>query len=266
MMGPVRRRDPKLFYTDLNIEDRIPADDPLRQVAKAIDFDFVRGRVRHLYGRRGNSSVDRAVLLKLMFLPYYENVASERKLMEKAPVRLDWLWFCGFDLGGVIPDHGAISKARRRWGAEVFQRFFARVLAQCIKAGLVDGHVVHVDSSLIEASADRQRLGPSPLDQHQFNAKQAAETVVADKAYGTGENYQHLHRRDIRPCVPHQTHVAVKGKFSANHFRYDPRAGGFVCPAGHFLPRWNREPSERRTRYKAHPLQWAACPLKNRCT
>jgi transposase len=353
MMGPALRRQPKLYYTDFNLDDRVLADDPLRQVARAIDFDFVRGQVEHLYGQRGNPSVDPAVLLKLMFLLYYENVPSERKLMERLAVRLDWLWFCGYDLDSELPGHSVISKARRRWGAEVFQTFFARVLQQCIDAGLVDGQVVHVDSSLIEASADRARLEPalrlhgrklyqkleeaapepqaspadvaseplpatpvspsdpdarlmrkngqsvlgykdhrvvddrcgiitatvttdaatgdaamlpSLLDQHQFNAGQAAQTVAADKAYGTGKNYRHLHGRCIRPCIPHIRFSDRPGKFHRNDFHYDQARDGFVCPAGEFLTRWNREEARQRTRYRAAAGVCANCQLKSQCT
>ena len=115
--------------------------------------------------------------MKLMFLLHYENVASERKLMQQLPLRLDWLWFCGYDLDSQIPDHSVISKARRRWGMEVFQNFFAGVLGQCIEAGLVDGQVVHVDSSLIAASADRGRLGPA-LRLHAQNVYDALEQEV----------------------------------------------------------------------------------------
>lgn len=161
MMGIASRPDAKLFYTDINIAERIPAGHFLRQVEKIVDFSFVRAQVAHLYGRRGHESVDPAVVLKLMFLLFYENVASERSLMEQLAWRLDWLWFCGYDLDSQIPDHSIISKARRRWGPEVFQSFFANILDQCMAAGLVDGRTVHVDSSLIEASADRQRLQPA---------------------------------------------------------------------------------------------------------
>jgi IS5 family transposase len=161
MMGTASRPEPKLFYTHVNLDERIGPGHFLRQVDKLIDFSFIRDRVAHLYGPCGNESIDPAVVLKLMFILFYENVASERRLMEQMPCRLDWLWFCGYDLESVIPDHSIISKARRRWGQEVFNGFFAKVLEQCLQADLVGGDTGHIDSSLIEGSADRQRLGPA---------------------------------------------------------------------------------------------------------
>jgi transposase len=175
MMGPAKRHEAKLFYVGLNLEERVPADHPLRAVAQQVDFGRVREQVRPLYGIRGNRSVDPSVLMKLMFLLHYENVASERALMNQLPLRLDWLWFVGYDLDETVPDHSVISKARRRWGPETFEAFFADVLGQCVEAGLVDGTVVHVDSSLIEANADRHRLVARRLYE-QLDAVEAAET------------------------------------------------------------------------------------------
>jgi hypothetical protein len=51
-----------------------------------------------------------------------------------------------------------LSKARARWGLDAFQGFFAHVLDQCLTAGLVAGDVVHVDSSLVAAHADKGKV------------------------------------------------------------------------------------------------------------
>ena len=100
-MGKPRRREPKLFYAgvDLDLESRVPPDHPLRRVEAAVDFSFVRPLVAPLYGYNGNESLDPALALRLMFLCFFENVRSERELMRQLPLRLDWLWFCGMDLG-----------------------------------------------------------------------------------------------------------------------------------------------------------------------
>jgi transposase len=161
MMGQRQRIDGKLFYTDLSLDGRVRADNPLRKIKAAIDFDFVRSQVKHLYGVRGNPSVDPAVLMKLMLLLVLEDVRSERELMARMSERLDWMWFCGYDWDDAIPNHSVISKARRRWGVEVFGELFQRVLAQCINAGLVDGGTLHVDASVLKANADKDTLHPA---------------------------------------------------------------------------------------------------------
>lgn len=160
MMGQSQSLAPKLFYHNLSLEQKVPPDHALRRIKRLVDFTFTRSQVADLYGERGNVSVDPAVILKLMFLLFFENVKSERKLMAQLPLRLDWLWFCDYDLDEQTPHHSVISKARGRWGPEVFDAFFVNILQQCVAAGLVDGETIHIDSSMIEADASKDRLQP----------------------------------------------------------------------------------------------------------
>ena len=158
MMGKPNQLEPKLFYHGVSLDRRIPKYHPLRKIEQLVDFNFIRSKVADLYGTRGNESVDPAVILKLMFLLFYENIKSERALTAQLPLRLDWLWFCGYDLDEKTPDHSVISKARRRWGMEVFAGFFDNILSQCVDAGLVEGETIHVDSSTIDANASKDTL------------------------------------------------------------------------------------------------------------
>src|SRR5262249_56918073 len=98
MMGKPQRREEKLFYVGLTLEDRVPADHLLRQIDRAIDFGFVRAEVAHLYGVNGHESLDPALVLRVMLLMFLDNVRSEREFMRQLPLRLDWLWFCRLEL------------------------------------------------------------------------------------------------------------------------------------------------------------------------
>jgi transposase len=157
MMG-VHTPQKELFSYGIDLDRRVHAAHPLRRVVAQVDFTFARGVVRHRYGANGNESVDPAVLLKLMFLLFHENVRSERELMRRLPERLDWLWFLGYTLDDEVPNHSVLSKARVRWGGELFEELFVRTVRQCIEAGLVDGTKVHVDGSLIDADASRDSV------------------------------------------------------------------------------------------------------------
>jgi hypothetical protein len=44
-------------------------------------------------------------------------------------------------------------QTRKRWGQEVSVALFSRVVAQCVRAGLVEGTKIHADSSLVDANA-----------------------------------------------------------------------------------------------------------------
>jgi len=153
MMGKPVEREAKLFHVGFNLDDRLPLDHPLRRIDRVVDFSFVRPMVAALYGYNGHESLDPALVLRLLFLCFFENVRSERELMRQLPLRLDWLWFCRLDLDSEMPDHSVLSKARRRWGERTFERVFARVLELCQSAGLLEGRTVHADSTLLRANA-----------------------------------------------------------------------------------------------------------------
>jgi transposase len=148
----------KLFYTGINLDSRIRKDHPLRRIAELIDFDFSYKGVERYYGKNGNKSVPPPVILKLMLLLIFYNVRSERELMETLPERLDWLWFLGYDLDTKVPNHSVLSKARSRWGAEIFKEFFERIVKQYVEAGLVEGSKIFVDSSFIDANASKNSV------------------------------------------------------------------------------------------------------------
>jgi transposase len=165
MIGPIQQRDPKLFHYGINLESRVRASNPLRAIKSAVDFGFVRPRVAGFYGRDGHQSEDPIVILKLMLLLFFDNVSSERELMRMIPERLDYLWFLDFDLDDEAPNHSVMSKARARWGTEVFQELFVDTVRQCVEAGLVDGSKIHMDGSLVDANASNKsvRGGPPEL-------------------------------------------------------------------------------------------------------
>jgi transposase len=158
MMGEQTGIQPKIFYPHLNLEQRVPRTHLLRRIQEQIDFNFIYAEVRDAYGSNGNVSIPPPVILKMMLLLVLYNVRSERELMETIPMRLDWLWFLGYDIDSEAPDHSVLSKARARWGVEAFRGFFERIVWHCVEAGLVDGSKIFVDSSLVDANASNNSV------------------------------------------------------------------------------------------------------------
>ena len=158
MMGRQINPQEKLFSYHVSLHERVRKDHVLRKIAEKVDFDFVYGEVEESYGDRGNVSVPPPIILKMMLLLMLYDVRSERELMETIPERLDWLWFLGYDLDDTIPDHSVLSKARTRWGVDVFKKFFERIVYQCVEASLVDGEKIFVDASLIQADASKNSV------------------------------------------------------------------------------------------------------------
>ena len=155
------RRQPALFSYHIDLEARLGADHLLRKVSATLDLAFVIPTVRHRYGRSGNVSLDPRVIIKLLLLLFLYDIPSERELMEQVRARLDFLWFLGFDLDTDIPDHSVLSKARARWGTPVFEQLFVQTVNQCVQAGLVNGRLLHVDSTMVKANAHKDTIVPS---------------------------------------------------------------------------------------------------------
>ena len=108
--------------------------------------------------------------------------------MDTVGERLDWLWFLGFDLDSEIPNHSVLSKARKRWGEEVFRRFYERVVWQCVESGLVDGKKIFVDSSLIQADASNNSVvDTQSLRRHLNKSYRELEKRLEDEVRERGE-------------------------------------------------------------------------------
>lgn len=193
----------ELFSYRVNLEARVRPDHPLRRVSQVVDFSFVREEVAGCYGYNGHESVDPVILIKLMFLLFWDNVPSERELMGVVRERLDYLWFLGYGLDDEIPDHSVLSKARKRWGREVFERLFVRTVEQCVAAGLVGGEKLHVDASLIAANASKEAvLKSSPELIAAYKAAYAVAEEKLDEVPRNRPNYEAVNDRVVSTTDP----------------------------------------------------------------
>ena len=230
MMG-IHQPQESLFSYRVNLEQRIRQDHPLRRVAQLIDFTFVRAEVARFYGKNGNEGVDPVILVKLMFLLFFDDVPSERELMERLPERLDYLWFLGYNLEDDTPNHSVLSKARCRWGRDVFENIFLRTVQQCVEAGLVDGKKIHVDSSFVAAHASRDSVvKASPeLIAAAKQAYQAQEKKLENTATPAG--YEAINDRMLSTTDPDAAMVRHRGDASRpryHHHRAIDNAHGVI--------------------------------------
>jgi transposase len=155
MLGSKQR----VFKTHLalSLEMLVSPNNFYRQVQSKLDLEFVRELVTERYSPLGRPSVDPVVFFKLHLIMFFEDICSERQLLEMVNLRLDHRWYLGYDLDETVPDHSSLTKIRDRYGVEVFQTFFERILTLCVEAGLVWGKELYVDGSMVEANADYER-------------------------------------------------------------------------------------------------------------
>lgn len=228
MMGLQEQPKSTLFHYNVSLDQRVRSNHPLRKVNELIDFNFVYEEVKSFYGKNGNESVPPPVILKMMLLLVFYNVRSERELMETVPERMDWLWFLGYDLDAKIPNHSVLSKARKKWGAAVFQSFFERIVVQCVQAGLVDGSKIFVDSSLMDANASNNSVLDTKnlKDQLHRNYRKLEDRLAeGNPSSCTSRHIEKKNSRYIsttdpdaaivnrgKPKLSYQVHRAVDGK------------------------------------------------------
>jgi hypothetical protein len=261
-----------------------------------------------------------------------------------------------------VPNHSVLSKARRRWGAEVFESLFVKIVRQCVERGLVSGQKIHMDGSLVTANASKnsvvkgseemierireavqsqvQKLDEeqelargrkyhatvndkamsltdpdaalvrkdgesrprykshrvvddaegvitavistpgsvkengqlmSLVEQHEHNTGETVTTVVADRQYGTAENFRACQERGLRTHMgdmleAQKDNSSRQGIYPESAFLYDEREDAYRCPAGQWLRRRNHRVSKQAGEYAASCRTCEACALRANCT
>jgi Transposase domain (DUF772) len=106
------------------------------------------------------------VFFRLQLVMFFEDIRSERRLMEVAADRLSIRWYLGYDLDEPLPDHSSLTRIRERYDLWVFRRFFERIVEECFEAGLVRGEELYFDSTEVRANADVDSLRSRSIAQN----------------------------------------------------------------------------------------------------
>lgn len=178
MMGK-KERGEKLYY-DFSLDDKVPQDHILRRIAEVVDFSFVHEIACPYYSHTGKPSVDPVAVLKMALIGYIYGIPSERRLASELPLNMAWLWFLGYDIDEETPDHSILSKARARFGPDLYREFFLEVVRLCEEAGLVTGDRVIVDSTAVPANASLESLMSKSLFEQLPSSDKFVEGLFAE--------------------------------------------------------------------------------------
>lgn len=178
MMGRLNHDQGRLFYS-FCLEEAVPEDHLVRQVAAVLDLSWVHGELAPHYPDNGRPSIDPELMIRMLIIGYVFAIRSERALCRDVQVNLAYRWFCGLSIEDKIPDHSAFSRARneRFRDSDIFRRVFENVVETCIAAGLVGGEGFAVDASLIVADANKQRSIPGAEWNKERAARDASRAV-----------------------------------------------------------------------------------------
>ena len=137
-------------------------------------------------------------MIKLMLVGYLENIISDRKLMLNCAMRMDILFFLGYNIDEPLPWHSTLSRTRALLPDDIFTAALKKVLDMCIDKGMVSGHTQAIDSAPVKANASMDTLElkvpEEDLDQH-------LRKVRAFSAMDRSEDDSHNHQNPKPPMA-----------------------------------------------------------------
>lgn len=146
------------LFANFQLSDRIPKRNFYRRLKEILDLNFLYPLTKQYYGVSGQKSIDPVVFFKLCLVGYLENIISDRDLIQHSSMRLDVLFFLGYDIDEPLPWHSTISRTRQLYPEAVFEQVFTKVLTMCVEKGMVSGHTQAIDSAPVKANASMDTL------------------------------------------------------------------------------------------------------------
>jgi transposase len=161
MRGDRREEDQLFSYVPL--EDRVPAEHPLRVIRQFVDpiLAELSPRFDAIYAKTGRPSIPPEQLLRALLLQVLYTVRSERMLCEQLEYNLLFRWFVGLGMDGQVWVPTVFTKNRDRLlQGEIAEAFFAAVLAEARRRGWLSDDHFTVDGTLLEAWASHKSFQP----------------------------------------------------------------------------------------------------------
>ena len=155
------------LFSYVDIEDRIPARHPLRQVKRIVDeaLASLDAEFDRLYAAEGRPSIAPERLMRASLIQILFSLRSERQLMEQMQYNLLFRWFVGLGVDDAVWVATVFTKNRDRLlTTDMSRKFLAAVLAHREVAPLLSDEHFSVDGTLIKAWASMKSFQPRPQD------------------------------------------------------------------------------------------------------
>jgi transposase len=144
----------------VSIEDMVPEKHMLREIEKAMSFDFIYEEVEGLYClHNGRPSIDPVVLFKIIMIQFLYGIRSMRQTIKEIEVNMAYRWFLGYGMTEKVPHFSTFGKnyERRFADSDIFEKIFERILMEAVSCGFVDASEVFIDATHIKASANKKK-------------------------------------------------------------------------------------------------------------
>jgi transposase len=149
------------LFSYVSIEDRIPADHPLRTIQTLVNpiLAALSPRFQAMYSRMGRPSIPPERLLRALLLQILFTIRSERQLMEQLNDNLLFRWFVGLNPDDAVWVPTVFTKNRDRLLAgNIAEAFLQEVLKAADARGLLSHEHFTVDGTLLEAWASQKSV------------------------------------------------------------------------------------------------------------
>lgn len=158
-MQSKRERGQEELFIPSSLGALIPDDHILKRVDRVLDLSWLHEEVRARYCQdNGRPSIDPESALRLMLAGFFYRIVHDRALLREAQVNIAIRWFAGYRIDEPLPERSSLTRIRQRWGDALFRRVFERTVEQCMRAGLVNSHTLHIDATLIRADVSWDSL------------------------------------------------------------------------------------------------------------
>ncbi|MFD3001360.1 transposase [Pontibacter toksunensis] len=156
MQGKKTFKDEKELLFSLSAH--VPEHNFYRRLKQQLDLSFLAELTRGYYGKCGQQSINPVVFFKLCLVGYLENITSDRRLIEHCSLRLDLLYFLGYQLEEPLLWHSTVSRTCQLFPEAVLESLFDRVFSLCVEKGMVRGDTQALDSAPVKANASMDGL------------------------------------------------------------------------------------------------------------
>ena len=149
------------LFTYFSVEERIPADHPLRRVKTQADavLGAMSAQFDAMYAEVGRPSIAPERLLKASLLIALYSVRSDRLFCEMLDYNMLFRWFLEMSLEERSFDHSTFSKNRQRLiEHDIAKEFFAGAIREARAQRLLSDEHFTVDGTLIESWASFKSL------------------------------------------------------------------------------------------------------------
>lgn len=149
------------MFATVVLEDRIPADHPLRAMRALVDpiLRDLSPQFEALYSRTGRPSIPPEQLLRALLVQVLFTIRSERQLVEQLQYNLLFRWFVGLDLEDDAWHATTFTKNRQRLlDGNIAAMFLAAVVNTAESKRLLSKEHFSVDGTLLDAWASHKSV------------------------------------------------------------------------------------------------------------